>query len=136
MLKNFFKKINNVIQWSKKYHFFHILAIPSFLFVANPFWLFFDIFITGEDDFIGYSIFEGFCLLVIYVYLYSLIIFFIFYFIYKKFGQSETDKVTFDSLLNSKFYNVYYIFSSIITALLVIMLPIAIIYIIICEYNY
>ena len=131
MFKTFFQNFNNAIQWSKKYHFFHILAIPSFLFVANPLWLFCSILIEDGPD-----IFEDYCFVIIYIYLYALIIFSLFYFIYKKWGKSETDKTTLDSLLKSKFYNVYYIFSSIITVSLAIMLSIAIIYIMLCKYNY
>jgi len=50
MLKNFFKKINNVIQWSKKYHFFHILAIPSFFYVANIFWFLVIVFLKSSGE--------------------------------------------------------------------------------------
>ena len=31
MLKNIITKINNFIQWTKKWHFFHVFIIPSYI---------------------------------------------------------------------------------------------------------
>ena len=34
MLRQLIKKLNNFIQWTKKWHFFHILFVGNFLFIA------------------------------------------------------------------------------------------------------
>ena len=38
MLKKLFNILSNMIQWSKKYHCFHALAISNFFFIAHLFW--------------------------------------------------------------------------------------------------
>lgn len=43
MLKNIITKFNNFIQWTKKWHFFHVLFVPNTIFVL--FTLFISIFL-------------------------------------------------------------------------------------------
>ena len=130
MLKNFFKKINNVIQWSKKYHFFHILAIPSFFYVANIFWLCVIAFLKSLGEPVnpelgrGIGILYGlliayflvFTLLFVTIALISQIIIFI------KYRKRGLIQISSPILLEDKVYNLFYIYTYITLIIVFIFL--------------
>jgi len=119
VFKTFFQNFNNAIQWSKKYHFFHILAIPSFFYIANIFWLCVITFLQPLEepvmDGIGRAlgIFYGllivyflvFILLFVIIALISQIIIFI------KYRKRGTIQVSSLILLEDKVYHFFYIYT-------------------------
>lgn len=131
MLKNFFKKINNVIQWSKKYHFFHILAIPSFFYVANIFWfinLLYFAFIIDEK-FYGTDYSQGmlgllmFLMLTIILQMVFIIIALISQIIiFIKHRKRGFIQISSSILLEDKVYNLFYIYTYITLIIVFIFL--------------
>ena len=131
MLKNFFQKLNNAIQWSKKYHFFHILAIPSFFYVANLFWfiiLFYFALVIDEkfcgtdysQGILGLSIFLMLTIVLqmafIIIALISQIIIFI------KYRKRGFIQISSSILLEDKVYHLFYIYTYITLIIIFIFL--------------
>ena len=130
MYKKFIKKINNWIQWTKQWHFFHILFVGSFLmynwfpYIGMPFDIITGICYiikklgisnnppTDDNDIFGWAILTA---AVLFMFLFTtllnsvigLLTEIIIYFIRKKKCKPITVQSSF--LLNNKIYNFIYI---------------------------
>jgi len=136
MLKKIFNILNNMIQWSKKYHFFHILAILNFFFVAHLFWfltllcLIAMIPIKCVSNIFGEGVL-GFLLFIFILIILQFILLFISLIIQIviciKNRKKGTIQISSPFLLNNKFYNFCYIYAHItITVIIAIVLYIPI----------
>lgn len=105
MVRKFIEKINNIIQWTKKFHFFHISLVLPFLFSA----LFFLFGVICEKSINILDLCEIlYCFLLFCFVTISIILQIIFFLIYKK-----THKKFYVSkkLLSNKLYDILYIIS-------------------------
>ena len=120
MLKNLFNILSNMIQWSKKYHFFHALAISNFFFIAHLFWFLTLLCLVPMIPIESLSNSLGEAVLGFLLFIFILIILqFIFIFmslilqiiIYIKNRKKGTIQISSPFLLNNKFYNFCYVYA-------------------------
>ncbi len=112
MFKNIFQKIIGIIQWTKKWHFFHLILVPPFviscLIDLYPILSFFNS--TNEDwiylPFWNYFVYVTlFCIMFsINLFIYAIVLIYIFI-------RKKTIYISNDFLLYNKFYNFVYILS-------------------------
>jgi len=126
MLRFVIEKFNNVIQWSKKYHFFHILAIPSFFYIVNWFWLayIFNILFNNTSN-LQKAIEDPSFLIFFLTFLFA-VAFIIQVIIYVKNKKKGIIQVSYPFFLNNKIYNFFYIHTYI--SLFIIILTIISLY--------
>ena len=125
MIKKFFNKIYNFIQWTKKWHFFHFFINGTtliILFLVTAFFLFIYTYINNptiicinsnrrnnaDDNFILFIFFEHafatFCTGIIGLFVEII-------FLLRKLLINKKCCITSKFLLCNKFYNIYYILS-------------------------
>jgi len=109
MLKFAIKNFNNAIQWSKKYHFFHILAIPSFFYIVNWFWLAYIFNILFNNTLNPQKAIELPDITLLFQILFILIALISQAIIYVKNRKKGIFEVSYPLFLNNKIYNYFYI---------------------------
>ena len=105
MFKKIFKRINDFIQWTKKWHFFHVFMLP-----AIPMLLLFFLIIFIDRHSINADTFDTCFMLSLLCYIQSFfiaLIIQIFFFIFKAILRQNC-KITNKFLLNNKIYNSIY----------------------------
>ena len=126
MLRFAIEKFNNVIQWSKKYHFFHIFAIPSFFYVVNFFWLAYLSYILFDRNFNLQRVVDDPYFLIFFLTFLFAVAFIIQVIIYVKNKKKGIIQVSYPFFLNNKIYNFFYIHTYI--SLFIIILTIISLY--------
>ena len=126
MLKFGIEKFNNIIQWSKKYHFFHIFAILSFFYVVNFFWLAYLSYILFDRNFNLQRVVDDPDFLIFFLTFLFAVAFIIQVIIYVKNKKKGIIQVSYPFFLNNKIYNFFYIHTYI--SLFIIILTIISLY--------
>ena len=109
MLRFAIEKFNNFIQWSKKYHFFHIFAILSFFYVVNFFWLAYVLNILFDRTLNPQRAIELPDITLFFQFLFILIALITQVIIYVKNKKKGIIQVSYPFFLNNKIYNFFYI---------------------------
>ena len=124
MLKNIFSKINNFIQWTKKWHFFHVFLISS-SFVM----LMFTIFSIMDPDWIGELKFTYFFLSFL-IFVFAIIIALIIQILFSiiNFCVYKNIQIRNHFLSKNKIYNGIYYFLSLYTIVSFIILIFSLIF--------
>ena len=126
MLKFGIEKFNNIIQWSKKYHFFHIFAILSFFYIVNFFWLAYVLNILFNRTLNPQRAIELPDITLFFQFLFILIALITQVVIYVKNKKKGIIQVSYPFFLNNKIYNFFYIHTYI--SLFIIILTIISLY--------
>ena len=121
-MRKFIEKINNMIQWTKKFHFFHIWLIPGFLFALFPLLLLILTFLTlifepsifdemGRACGIAFFMFMFYIAIAYFVTFLLGLVYQIILYLSARFFRKDNVHVQSKFLLNNKFYNFIYISS-------------------------